>query len=55
MGRSPVQSRPEAPGENVDQAIGEVEVMWVDPEANDGDTGIVAVYLETHDGEIRID
>jgi hypothetical protein len=42
-------------GENVDQAIGEVEVIWVDPSTNDGDTGIVAVYLETHEGEIRID
>ena len=42
-------------GENVDQAIGDVEVIWVDPSTNDGDTGIVAVYLQTHDGEIRID
>ena len=42
-------------GENVDQAIGEVEVIWVDPATTDGDTGIVAVYLQTHDGEIRID
>jgi len=42
-------------GENVDQAIGDVEVIWVDPSTNDGDTGIVAVYLKTPHGEVRVD
>lgn len=42
-------------GENVDQAIGDVEIEWVDLSMTDGETGIIAVYLETPDGVIRID
>ena len=37
-------------------AIGDgVEVVWLDPSANDGDNGIVAVHLETPLGVIRLD
>jgi len=42
-------------GADVSDAIGDVEVIWVDPEVNDGDTGIVAVYLQTPHGEVRVD
>ena len=33
----------------------DIEVVWVDPAANDGEEGIVAVYLQTPSGEIRLD
>ena len=37
-------------------AIGaDVEVQWVDPSANDGDNGIVAVHLMTPNGVVRLD
>ena len=42
-------------GRDVSDAIGDVEVIWVDPSTNDGESGIVAVYLQTPQGEIRID
>jgi hypothetical protein len=42
-------------GAEVADAIGDVEIIWVDPSINDGDTGIVAVYLQTPTGEIRVD
>jgi hypothetical protein len=42
-------------GSDLTDAIGEVEVIWVDPSTNDGDTGIVAVYLQTPHGEVRVD
>jgi len=43
-------------GSDAAAAIGDgVEVIWVDPAANDGETGIVAVHLETPGGVVRLD
>lgn len=42
-------------GAEVADAIGDVEIIWVDSSINDGDTGIVAVYLQTPTGEVRVD
>ena len=43
-------------GSSAAQAIGDgVEVVWVDPSANDGETGIVAVHMETAAGVVRLD
>ena len=36
-------------------ALGEIEIIWVDPQNNDGETGIIAVHLNTANGIIRID
>ena len=32
-----------------------VEVVWIDPAGNDGESGIVAVHMETPNGVVRID
>jgi hypothetical protein len=37
------------------QAVGDIEVVWVDPANNDGENGIVAVHLQTPNGVVRID
>ena len=43
-------------GSEVKAAIGNgIEVEWVSTEANDGDTGIVAVDVETNAGCVRFD
>ena len=43
-------------GADLQKAIGsDIEVVWVDPATNDGEDGIVAVYLQTPTGEIRLD
>ena len=43
-------------GEDLEKVIGsDIEVIWVDPSTNDGEEGIVAVYLQTPSGEIRLD
>ena len=43
-------------GSDLQKVIGsDIEVIWVDPENNDGEEGIVAVYLQTPSGEIRLD
>ena len=43
-------------GSDLQKVIGsDIEVVWVDPAANDGEEGIVAVYLQTPTGEIRLD
>ena len=43
-------------GSDLQKAIGsDIEVIWVDPAKNDGEEGIVAVYLQTPSGEIRLD
>mgnify|MGYP003703973173 FL=1 len=43
-------------GSDLQKVIGsDIEVVWVDPAANDGEEGIVAVYLQTPSGEIRLD
>jgi hypothetical protein len=43
-------------GSDLQKVIGsDIEVVWVDPSVNDGEEGIVAVYLQTPTGEIRLD
>jgi len=43
-------------GSDLQKVIGsDIEVIWVDPANNDGEEGIVAVYLQTPSGEIRLD
>jgi hypothetical protein len=43
-------------GSDLQKVIGsDIEVVWVDPSTNDGEEGIVAVYLQTPTGEIRLD
>jgi hypothetical protein len=36
-------------------AVGDIEVVWVDPADNDGENGIVAIHLQTSGGVVRID
>ncbi|HEY3293523.1 MAG TPA: VOC family protein [Candidatus Nanopelagicaceae bacterium] len=36
-------------------AVGDIEVVWLDPADNDGESGIVAVHLQTPNGVVRID
>ena len=38
-----------------DHAFSGIEIIWIDPNDNDGETGIVSVYLSTQKGEIRLD
>ena len=43
-------------GSDMAHAIGDgVEVSWLDPSANDGENGIVAVHLQTPSGVVRLD
>jgi len=43
-------------GSNTAQALGDnVEVVWLSPEDNDGENGIVAVHLNTPSGVVRLD
>ena len=43
-------------GSGMAHAIGDgVEVNWLDPSANDGDNGIVAVHLQTPSAVVRLD
>ncbi|MCX6429710.1 MAG: VOC family protein [Actinobacteria bacterium] len=42
-------------GLDMAQAIGDVEVIWISPEDNEGESGIVAVHLETPLGAVRLD
>ena len=35
--------------------VGDIEVVWVDPANNDGESGIIAVHLQTPNGVVRID
>ena len=43
-------------GSDLEKAIGsDIEVVWVNPSENDGDSGIVAVHLATPTGVIRLD
>lgn len=42
-------------GSDLANAIGEIDVMWIDPADNDGQNGIVAVHLQTANGVVRID
>ena len=36
-------------------ALDKVTIDWVDPSANDGDNGIVAVHLSTPNGSVVLD
>jgi len=42
-------------GSDLAHAIGDIEVIWVNPADNDGQNGIVAVDLETPNGVVRLD
>ena len=42
-------------GCDMTNAIGNVDVVWISPEDNDGESGIVAVHLETPNGVVRLD
>ena len=43
-------------GSDTAQALGDnVEVVWLSPEDNDGESGIVAVHLNTPTGVVRLD
>ena len=43
-------------GSDLEKVIGsDIQVVWVDPSKNDGEEGIVAVYLQTPSGEVRLD
>ena len=37
------------------KAFDGVEIQWVDPAVNDGETGLVAVHLATPNGVVRLD
>lgn len=38
-----------------DHAFSGIEIIWIDPEKNDGETGIVSVHLSTKKGVVRLD
>jgi hypothetical protein len=40
---------------NLNSALLDIDIIWIDPINNDGSTGIVAVYLETSAGQIKLD
>ncbi len=40
---------------DLSKAFDGVEIEWVDPAANDGQTGLVAVHLSTPNGVVRLD
>ena len=43
-------------GSEVKKAVGSgIEIEWVSVDANDGDSGIVAVEVETSSGKVRLD
>ena len=42
-------------GVDPDSAIEGIEISWINPTYNDGETGIVAVHLKTQNGIIRLD
>jgi len=42
-------------GSDLAHAIGEIEVVWLDPADNDGQNGIVAIDLQTPNGVVRLD
>jgi hypothetical protein len=42
-------------GSDLSKAFDGVEIEWVDPQSNDGQTGLVAVHLSTPNGVVRLD
>lgn len=42
-------------GSDLAHAIGDIDVLWVDPADNDDQNGIVAVDLQTPNGVVRLD
>lgn len=42
-------------GSDMAHAIGDIEVQWLSPDDNDGESGIVAVHVATPIGVVRID
>ena len=41
--------------EEILASLGDVNIEWVDPASNDGDSGIVAVHLSTPSGVVVLD
>jgi hypothetical protein len=42
-------------GSDLSKAFDGVEIEWVNPANNDGQTGLVAVHLSTPSGVVRLD
>lgn len=42
-------------GSDMAHAIGDIEVQWLSPDDNEGESGIVAVHVTTSHGVVRID
>jgi hypothetical protein len=42
-------------GSDLSKAFDGIEILWVLPEDNDGQTGLVAVHLATPNGVVRLD
>ncbi len=41
--------------EDILTSLGNVDIEWVDPSANDGQSGIMAVHLNTQNGSVILD
>jgi hypothetical protein len=41
--------------EEIWASLGDVDIEWVDPATNDGQSGIVTVYLSTPNGLVALD
>lgn len=39
----------------LDIALKDIEIVWIDPAQNENSSGIVAIYLETSNGTIKLD
>jgi len=42
-------------GSDLSKAFDGVAIEWIDPQSNDGQTGLVAVHLSTPNGVVRLD
>jgi hypothetical protein len=42
-------------GSDLPKAFDGVEIQWLDPSTNDGQTGLIAVHLSTPNGVVRLD
>jgi hypothetical protein len=41
--------------EEILSALGDVKIEWADPSSNDGENGIISIYLKTNIGEVVLD
>jgi hypothetical protein len=41
--------------EDILASLGDIDIEWVDPSANDGQSGIMAVHLSTPTGIVALD